>query len=100
MSYKTVSLALFAMLFAVSLTAEAQQKVYRVGVLGPPGRIDQLLQIKGFRDGLREAGYIEGKNLQLNIPNVKNFDELRPIAKDYVGKKVDAIVTHGGTTTG
>ena len=35
----------------------------------------------------------------MNIPNVKTYDELRPIAKDYVEKKADVIVTQGGTAT-
>jgi len=45
--------------------------------------------------GMAEAGYVEGKNLQINIPNVKTYDELRPIAKRYVEEKVDVIVTNG-----
>ena len=82
------------------MIAHAQQpKVYRVGVLGPPGKLEERPELKGLRDGLREAGYIEGKNLQLNIPNVKTYDEVRPIAKDYVEKRVDAIVTTSGTPT-
>jgi ABC-type uncharacterized transport system substrate-binding protein len=81
--------------------ASAQQpKVYRAGVLGPPGRLDQRLAIKGLLDGLKEAGYVEGQNLLLNMPNVKTYDELRLIAKGYAEKKVDIIITHGGTATG
>jgi len=81
--------------------AEAQQgKIYRVGVLAPPGQVEERPFFKGLRDGLNEAGYVEGKNLQLNIPNVKTYDELRPIAKGYVEKKTEVIVTQGGTATG
>ena len=43
---------------------------------------------------------MERQNLLLNIPNVKSYDELRLIAKGYVQKKVDIIITHGGTATG
>jgi putative ABC transport system substrate-binding protein len=70
-----------------------------VGVLGPPGSLDERLAIKGLRDGLKEAGYVEGQNLLLNMPNVKTYDELRLIVKGYVEKKADIIVTHGGTAT-
>jgi len=81
--------------------AEAQQgKVYRVGVLVPPGKSEEQPRVRGLRDGLKDAGYIEGKNLQLNIPNVKTYDELRPIANRYVEEKIDVIVTDGGTATG
>jgi putative ABC transport system substrate-binding protein len=84
-------------LASIHLAQAQQAKVYRVGVLGAPGKIEERSEVKGLRDGLREAGYIEGKNLQLNIPNVKTYDEVGPIAKDYVEKRVDAIVTTSGT---
>jgi putative ABC transport system substrate-binding protein len=88
-------------LLAFGVTAEAQQgKVYGVGVLVPPGKAEDLPRIRGLRDGLKDAGYIEGKNLELNIPNVKTYDELRPIANRYVERKMDVIVTDGGTATG
>jgi hypothetical protein len=45
----------------LSASAEAQQgRIYRVGILGPEKLADRP-QIKGLRDGLREAGYVEGK---------------------------------------
>ncbi len=99
MSKKILVVALGALLLASSSPAQAQQaKVYRVGMLGPP-ETEARPNIKGLRDGLKEAGYIEGKNLQLNIPIGKTYDELRSIAKDYVEKRMDAIVTAGGTST-
>ena len=75
------NLLLLPVLLLISLNfAEAQQtKVYSAGVLGPPGRLDERLAIKGLRDGLKEAGYLEGQNLLLNMPNVKTYDELRLI---------------------
>ena len=90
-----------AMLLALSFPAEAQQgRIYRVGVLAPPGKVEERVHIKGLRDGLKAAGYLEGKNLLLDIPNVKTYDELRPIARSYAEKKVNIIVTQGGTATG
>ena len=53
--------------------------------------------MKGLRDGLKEAGYIEGKNLILDAPAMETIDELRPIAKAYIEKKFDVIVAMGGT---
>jgi ABC-type uncharacterized transport system substrate-binding protein len=79
--------------------AEQQGRIYRIGVLAAPGKAEERLEIKGLRAGLTETGYVEGKNLQLNIPNVKTYDELRPIAKGYLERKVDVIVTNGGTAT-
>jgi len=92
---------LAAVILAPFLRAEARQdKVYRVGILTSPGNAEERGQIKGLRDGLREAGYIEGKNLQLSISEVRSYDELRAVARGYVGKRTDAIVTSSGTATG
>ena len=100
MKKKITVLALCAMILALCVSAEAQQgKIYRIGVLPAPGKAEERLEIKGLRAGLAEAGYVEDKNLQLRIPNVKTYDELRPIAKGYVERKVDVIVTNGGTAT-
>jgi putative tryptophan/tyrosine transport system substrate-binding protein len=101
MKAKMFVYALAALILATIHMAEAQQgKVHRVGILAPPGKVEERVPIKGLRDGLREAGYTEGKNLLFDIPNVKTYDELRLIAKGYVEKRMDAIVTAGGTATG
>jgi ABC-type uncharacterized transport system substrate-binding protein len=84
------------LLTTVSIAAAQEAKVYRVGVL----TIADSPVLKGLRDGLREAGYFERKNLVLNIPLKKTYDELRSVAKLYKEQKVDAIVTVGGTATG
>jgi len=79
--------------------AQAQEgKVYHVGVLSVGSPISPTL--KGLRDGFKEAGYIEGKNLLLDIPLNKTYDELGPIAKAYKDKKLHVVVTIGGTATG
>ncbi len=76
------------------VTASAQQagRIYRVGVLGaidsPPW--------EAFRQGLRDLGYIEGRNLSL----VQRFsggrnERLRELAADLVGLQVDVIMTAG-----
>ena len=96
---KWIVLATF-FLTTVSLAEAQQAKVYHVGVLAPPGKVEERPHIRGLRDGLKESGYLEGKNLLLDLPNVKTYDELRPIAKGYAEKKVNIIVTQGGTSTG
>ena len=96
MRAKILVYVLSALILATIHLAEAQQgKVYHVGVLS----IGDNPSVKGFRDGLKNAGYVEGKNLVLDIPVKQNYDELRPIAKAYVEKKFDVIVGMGGTVT-
>ena len=82
-------------LFLLAATfAEAQQgNMYHIGVLS----LGESSALKGFRAGLKDAGYVEGKNLVLDISGKQNYDELRPIARVYVEKKFDIIVGIGGT---
>jgi ABC-type uncharacterized transport system substrate-binding protein len=89
-----VTVWLVALTLAPVRFAEAQQgKVYCVGVL----IVGDTLETKGVRDGLKDAGYVEGKNLVLDISVKQNYEELRPIAKAYVEKKLDVIVGIGAT---
>src|SRR5919106_4194777 len=89
------SLAFAAMLFALCAGAEAQTaKVPRIGYL-TDGAGAAYLDV--FRGGLREIGYIDGKNIRIESRsaegNVARFSEL---AAELVNLKVDVIVT-GGT---
>ena len=96
MSKKILAIALATVILAPPLLVEAQQqKVYRAGVLmlGSP----DIAAMKGLRDGLKEAGYVEGKNLILDAPAIETIDELRPIAKAFIEKKFDVIVASGAT---
>jgi putative tryptophan/tyrosine transport system substrate-binding protein len=89
------SILVVVVLLAVTVIAQAQQKMYRVGVLMLGG--PDIPEIKGLRDGLKEAGYVEGNNLILDFPAKETHDELRPIAKVYIEKKFDVIVAMGAT---
>src|SRR2546422_2690283 len=101
MASRVAAIVVLILVVAGATIADAQQaKVYRVGVLAPPGKVEERAHFKGLRDGLKEAGYLEGKNLLLDMPNVKTYDELRPIARGYAEKKLNIIVTQGGTATG
>jgi ABC-type uncharacterized transport system substrate-binding protein len=86
------------LVLASANVADAQKtgKIFRVGVLtvGTPVPL-----VKGLRDGLKEAGYVDGNNLFLDISAKENYNELRPTAKVYVDKKFDLIVLLGGPST-
>jgi putative ABC transport system substrate-binding protein len=89
---------LYACFVVFGTFAEAQQgKFYRVGVLVVGGA--DIPQIKGLREGLKNYGYIQGKNLDLEISAKETYDEYRPLVKSYKGKNVDVLVTIGGTAT-
>jgi putative tryptophan/tyrosine transport system substrate-binding protein len=77
----------------------AQQKAMPViGFLGgtSPGPIAQA--IAAFRQGLSENGYVEGQNLAIEYRFAEGrYDRLPALAADLVGRKVDVIVTSGGS---
>ena len=62
---KLGSFALCVMLLALCSSADAQQpkKVPRIGFLAAPSQSFFSARAEGFRQGLRNLGYIEGKNI-------------------------------------
>ncbi|TMA94120.1 MAG: ABC transporter substrate-binding protein [Deltaproteobacteria bacterium] len=92
MRKNVIRLALSAVLFALCLPAEAQQpkKVPLIGYLTVTSLSANEARTGAFREGLRELGYVEGKNISI---------EYRALAADLVRLKVDVIVTRGATAT-
>jgi ABC-type uncharacterized transport system substrate-binding protein len=83
---------------AVGVVAEAQQpaKVSRIGVLAPPSPSFFSTRVEPFRRGLRELGYLEGKNISLEYRYAEGkLDRLSHLAAELVHLKVDVILTAG-----
>src|SRR5882724_8442246 len=93
---------LTALLLAFSLPAEAQQqKVPRIGFISTASLSSLASRLDAFRQGLRELGYVEGKNLAIEYRSAAgNIDRLPELAAELVRLKVDCIVTAGGSPTG
>jgi putative ABC transport system substrate-binding protein len=95
-------LSLIAMLLALSFPAEAQQpaKIPRIANLigAPPAAA--AARIEAFRQGLRELGYVEGKNIIIELRSAEGkLDRLPALAAELVRLKVDIIVTAGPLPT-
>jgi len=102
MKKKITVLTLCATLFALCLPAEAQQptKIPRVGYLAANSLSDISARVEAFRQGLRELGYVEGKNIVLEWRSSEGkFDRLPALAAELVRLKVDMIVTPGAPAT-
>jgi putative ABC transport system substrate-binding protein len=78
----------------------AQQKVMPViGFLGTasPGTF-AYPRLEAFRQGLREAGYVDGQNVTIEYRSVEGrYDQLPALADDFVARKVDMILAPGST---
>src|SRR5438093_1247715 len=81
MSKKITGLALGAMLLAFSFPAEAQQpkKVPRIGWLSGGDSNSSRSQVEGFRQGLRELGYVEGQNILLEYRWAEGNSDRYPV---------------------
>ena len=83
-------------LLAVAVIAEAQQpaRIPRIGLIFGPSRSGSQDQVDGFRQGLRDHGYIEDQNIVLDYRYGEGREDLlRDFADDLVHLKVDVIVT-------
>ena len=100
---RTTFLSIPIAVLAVAVTVEAQQpkKVPRIGYLivasispVPSARIE------AFRQGLREIGYVEGKNIVIEWRSADGeLDRLPALVAELVRLKVDVIVTAGPIPT-
>ena len=102
MNRKITVLTLCVMLFALCSSAEAQQptKVPRIGNLGAGVGSSSSGRPEAFRQGLRELGYVEGKNIVIEWRSSEGkLDRLPALAAELVRLKVAMIVTGGGSST-
>jgi putative ABC transport system substrate-binding protein len=85
-------------LLAAPLIVEAQQagKVYRIGILETIPAAQNAANLAALRKGLRDLGYVEGRNLIIEYRSADGRAERFPdLASELVRLKVDLIVTRG-----
>src|SRR5262249_49284845 len=101
MKKKITVLTLSAMLFALCVSAEAQQtgKVFRIGYLDNSTASGIAVLLDAFRQELTKLGWIEEKNITIEYRFAEQKQERLPeLAADLVRLEVDLIVTSGGPT--
>jgi ABC-type uncharacterized transport system substrate-binding protein len=82
------------------VAARAQQPALPViGYLGAVSPEAQTERVRAFRQGLKEAGFVEGENVGIEYRWAENqLDRLPALATDLVRKRVTVIFANGGTT--
>ena len=96
MSKRIIALVSVAVVLSGVTLAEAQQskKIPRIGLLLVPTSSFYSARVEAFRQGLRELGYVEGKNLVIEYRYAEGkLDRLPDFAAELVHLKVDLIVT-------
>jgi putative tryptophan/tyrosine transport system substrate-binding protein len=102
MRKNVIRLVLSAMLVALCSPAEAQQPttIPRIGFLITSSPSAIATRMDAFRQGLRELGYVEGKNIVIERRHAEGkFDRLPALAAELVRLKVDVLVSSGPTAT-
>ena len=102
MNIRVFSLGLCALLLALGFAAQAQQpaKVPRIGFLNTNAPAAFTTRTEGFRQGLRDLGYVEGKDILVEYRYAEGkLDRLPVLTAELVRLKVDVIVTAVSSST-
>ncbi len=102
MKRKITVITLCALLLALCSPADAQQptKIPRIGFLITSSPAVIAPRMDAFQQGLRELGYVEGKNILIERRHAEGkLDRLPALAAELVRLNVDVIVTSGPTAT-
>jgi putative ABC transport system substrate-binding protein len=96
-----LSILFVVVLLAVAAEAQLPAKIPRIGFLIASSPSANTARIEAFRQGLRELGYVEGKNIVIEFRSAEGkFDRLPDLAGELVRLKVDVIVTVGPIING
>ena len=98
MNSKSVSWLLTTVLLTTNLPTEAQQanQTARIGILQSGSSSSSMSRMAAFREGLRELGYVEGKNINIDYRYAEGkTDQFAVLAAELVRLKPDILVTSG-----
>ncbi len=75
--------------------AQQQAKVWRIGFLGSENAAERARETDAFRGGLKDLGYVEGRNIVIEYRWAEGaYERLPQLAAELLREKVDVLVTH------
>ena len=92
------SILVAVVLLVVAVIAEAQQpgKIPRIGFLGNSTAALEENLVEPFRQGLRDLGYVEGRNILIEYRWAEGkYERFPTLIAELIALKVDVIVTAG-----
>ena len=95
-------LALCCGLLALSTLAHAETpgRIHRIGFLGNSTAALEANLVRPFREGLRDLGYVEGRNILIEYRWAGgNYERFPALIRELIALKVDVIVTAGTPAT-
>ena len=98
-----IALLLVGIILGITHLADAEQanKVPRIGILVGGSASSDSARINALRQGLRELGYIENKNIGIEYRYAEGkLERLKELAAELVRQRIDIIVTAGPAATG
>jgi putative tryptophan/tyrosine transport system substrate-binding protein len=88
----TGTLLLILALFCLGFRNRDSDRVYEIGVMITDDTY--LAPVEGFKQAMKEAGYIEGQHIKYHVRNARlNREALRSFAQEFVKQRVDLIFT-------
>ena len=91
-----IALALDLLMAPLAAVAPPAGNVPRIGLLFLSSSSGVSSHIEGFRQGLRDLGWVEGQQIALEYRSTEHLDRLPELAADLVRLKADLLVTWGG----
>ncbi len=100
MTRRELMLLLGGMMTAAHALHAQQKAMPVIGFLSSVSANSGTSRVTAFRQGLNETGYVEAQNLAIEYRWAEgHLDRLPSFAADLVGRKVDLIVTSGGSSS-